>query len=313
VETGQLRDWTRVRTDRIRSAVPHLIERPIFLVAPPRSGSTFLFEAMARLKGIHAFRYSEAEHIWADVFPYASRPNPDDQLRPEDADRSRRRRLKTSFYVTARRAQEGLNYRQTFVGLSPIRYLDKTISNCFHLDLLAEMFADADFVYLVRDPRANVASMIEGWPELERFGKPALTPWLRELPGATIPHWTYPAPPGWRDVVGDSLPEICAWSWRQHVDQILRFRRDGRSGELVTYEALVADPVGTVRGLASRLDLGFTEEASKFLTDAPTSRTAVSAPSPNKWSERFGSEVASVLRELRPTARELGYDLQSMT
>ena len=71
--------------------------------------------------------------------------------------------------------------------------------------------------------------MIEGWPYLERFGKPQLTPYLRRHEARTIEHWTYPAPPGWQQVVGRPLAEICAWSWQQHVEAALAFcaRRAG--------------------------------------------------------------------------------------
>jgi hypothetical protein len=199
------------------------------------------------------------------------------------------------------------------LGLAPIRYLDKTIANCFHLEALERLFPDAQYVFLVRDPRANIASMIEGWPYLERFGKPQLTSYLWQHAARTIEHWSYPAPPGWQQVVDRPLAEICAWSWQQHVEAVLAFC-GRRAGDVlrVRYEDLVQHPLEVVQGIASELGFSWSEDVARYLQEAPLSRTTVTRPSPDKWQVKHAREIARVLPQLRATARRIGYEPEMM-
>ena len=256
-----------------------------------------------------AFTKREAEHIWWDVIPYHERRQLSDYVSADEMTRTRKRRLRTSLYREAVRAQEDLGFRER-IGAAPIRYLDKTISNCFHLQVIEETFPDASIVVLTRDPRANIASMIEGWAELNRFGKRALTPYIERTPGSTVSHWTYPAPPGWQEVLDRSLVEICAWSWKQHVRSILDFiGRTRLPVHRVTYEQFVASRDETVARLARELTppLRYTEDVARAIAQAPLSRTTVTPPWPGKW-RRFEREIGTVLPEVAGTAAQIGYD-----
>ena len=186
-----------------------------------------------------------------------------------------------------------------------MRYLDKTVSNVFRLDLVKEMFPDAAFVFLIRDPRTNLASMITGWPG-ERFSKPPLIRYLRES-GSALAHWTYAAPPGWRETLSWSLPQICAWSWQQHVKAILRFRGSGEVGPLVRYEDLVDDPVSVIGDLASRLDLEMTPGVTDYLAEPPLSRTTLATQEAAARRAVVAAQVESVLPFVAATAARFGY------
>jgi len=291
-------------------------ERPIFILAPPRSGSTFLFECLCRCAGV-AHLGAEADLIWWHHFPYDAMADPSDRVDAAALAAVDRPRLCRHLYRQAvidrlRRRRSPASLRQ-LLGLAPIRYLDKTIANCFHLEALERLFPDARYVFLVRDPRANIASMIEGWPHLERFGKPRLTPYLRRHEGRTIEHWTYPAPPGWQRVVGRPLAEICAWSWQQHVEAVLAFcaRHPGEMIQ-VRYEELAEDPLRMVREIAGELGLSWSEEVARHVRAAPSSRTTVTEPSPDKWQVRYAAEIARVLPQVGATARRIGYELEAM-
>jgi hypothetical protein len=206
--------------------------------------------------------------------------------------------------------RDGMIAVRHLLGTARIRYLDKTIANCFHLEVLARFFPDARFVFLVRDPRPSIASMIESWRYGERFGKPQLTPMLQRLEPRIIEHWSYPAPPGWQEVVGRPLVEICAWSWRRHVEAVLEFF-ESRSRPLirVSYEQLVRDLPGTARKLAAAVDLPWPERAEAHARRAPPSRTTVSWPSRDKWRTRHAREIEQVLPAIEAAAQRVGYDL----
>jgi hypothetical protein len=189
-------------------------------------------------------------------------------------------------------------------------YLDKTIANCFHLSVLQKVFPNARYILLIRDPRANISSMIEGWPRVERFGKPQLTTRIRESPEATVDHWTYPAPPGWQEQLSRPLPEICSWSWKQHVSQAFDFVQDADTKSLtVRYEDLRDEPFSTIRTISDTFGLELTTKVEQFIQASPTSRTTVSEPEPEKWKRKNAEAIQSILPLVRETAHKIGYDI----
>lgn len=291
-------------------------ERPIFILAPPRSGSALLFECLCQFAEV-AHLEAEADPVWWHHFPYGRMAEPSDHVDAGALATADRRRLCRHLYREAlishvRRRRSPARVRH-LLGLAPIRYLDKTIANCFHLEALERLFPDARYVFLVRDPRANIASMIEGWPYLERFGKPQLNPYLRRHEARTIEHWTYPAPPGWQQVVDRPLAEICAWSWQQHVEAALAFCAR-HAGEVlrIRYEELVEHPLRVLQDVAGRVGLNWSEDVARYVRAAPLSRTTVTQPSPDKWQVKYAAEIARVLPQVRATAGRIGYELETM-
>jgi hypothetical protein len=285
------------------------IERPVFVIAPPRSGSTLLFDMLAQFDELRGLMHREAEHVWWHVLPYHKRQQLSDYVSPVELTSLKRLELKALFYgvaVAGAPSMSAAERARALLSTGRIRYLDKTISNCFHLEAIREVFPDAKFVFVVRDPRPNIASMIEGWPELHRFGKAQLTPYISAANGR-LPHWTYPAPPGWLSMVDRPLPEVCAWSWRKHVEAILDFRSREDDAPLVRYEDLIANPLDVVRDLATHLELSMTRRVADYVAAPPLSRTTVSAPSPTKWRETHGESVVSSLPIVGDTAARLGY------
>jgi len=292
-------------------------ERPIFILAPPRSGSAFLFECLCQFKEV-VHLDAEADFIWWHHFPYDAMAQPSDHVAAAALSAAARRRLCRHLYREAvinrlRQRRSGARWRH-LLGLESIRYLDKTIANCFHLEVLERLFPDARYLFLVRDPRANIASMIDGWQYLERFGKPQLTSYLRRHAARAIEHWTYPAPPGWQQVVGLPLAEICAWSWQQHVEAVLAFRARRADDVLqIRYEELVERPADVVQDIAGELGLRWSEDVARYVREARLSRTTVTPPSSDKWHLEHARAIAQVLPQVRPTARRIGYELPMMT
>jgi len=290
-------------------------ERPIFVISPPRSGSTFLFKCLAQFDELYHIDW-EGDRFWWYNFPYERLNEPSDWVGPEEATPLKQRTLRRQLYKTA----VGIRFKEQSrwfkfpyqFGLKNIRYLDKTIANCFHLEFIEKTFPGAQYIFLVRDPCANISSMIEGWPYLEKFGKPQLTPVLQSLDATTIRHWTYPAPPNWGDIVSKPLPEICAWSWQQHIEYPLSFfEQFGRSEDVIwiRYEELLKDVPGTIKQLAYKLDLEFSVKVRDYLLSPPLTHTTVSEPYPNKWVEKNYDAIISVLPLISDTAKKLGYEL----
>lgn len=288
--------------------LPWRIERPVFVIAPPRSGSTLLFECLAQFRELTAFADREGTFVWRWVLPYDKRATVSDAIAPDEFPEWRRREVKALFFACTLLTHPTARDRDRLLRLirqPRMRYLDKTVSNVFRLDLLKEMFPDAAFVFLIRDPRTNLASMITGWP-VDRFRKGALTRYVRES-GSALGHWTYAAPPGWRETLSWSLPQICAWSWQQHAEAILRFRGSGVAQPLVRYEDLVEDPVSVIGDLAGRLDLEMTPGVTDYLAEPPPSRSTRAPPESAARRADVAAQVESVLPVVAGTAARFGY------
>lgn len=281
-------------------------------MAPPRSGSNFLFEALSRIpRFFHTWH--ESDRIWWTVFPYARMPEMSDRVDGAEATPNRvaelRRRLFGPALETYARKLVRRRIPFSLAYLAQLRFLDKTIANCFHLDFIERAFPDADYVLLVREPRANIASMIEGWAHPERFGKHALKQELRRYPPATVQEWNYPAPPGWQAQVARPLEEICAWSWQQHVERIAAFADAHRERTtLVRYEVLSRDVRAVVATILEQIDMPYDERWLAGLDQSRLSRTTVSAPDADKW-RRQEDHLQRVLPLVRSAAKRIGYEV----
>lgn len=281
-------------------------DEPIFILAPPRSGSTMLFEALCKFKQLRHVDY-ESDFIWWKCFPYEDMIHPCDYINGELVNRENIELLRNSTYNALLTKYAGENYSWQ---KEPIRYLDKTIANCFHLNFLEKAFPTAQYIFLVRDPRENISSMLEGWPYVDRFGKAQLTPIVKSINGATVSHWTYPAPPFWQDVVTRPLPEICAWSWQQHIEHVVEFfKHRNKKPILIRYENLLKEPLTIFTDLSKRLKLNMTLTEKDYVTNPALSSTTVSKPEADKWKRKYYKEIMSILPMIEDTASKIDYDV----
>lgn len=305
--------FKKIVRQTVDKAAPFPFTRPIFILAPPRSGSTFLFGCLTQFEELFHLK-NEADNIWWDLFPYDRQSNFSDEVRRDDLTKEKAHELKRRIYSRAVNTYVHKHNRSRdwkyHLGLWPIRYLDKTIANCFHLEILDAVFPDAQYIILVRDPRENISSMMEGWPHLHRFGKPQLTPIIAEMEGATVNHWTYPAPPGWQQQLTRPLQEICAWSWRQHIECILSYaERNASKVYWVRYEDLRDRTRETVVRLARHLELKVTPRVIDYVKAPPVSNTSVSNPRPGKWKALNYDSIMSIIPMITGVSSRIGYAL----
>lgn len=271
----------------------------------------FLFECLARFQDLYHVR-REACHWWWHQFPPARSLQPSDYVSTEEATPENicaiRRLLYKASVKRHREKAPGQRELPYLFGQKRIRYLEKTVANCFHLDFLHHCFPDAQYIFLIRDPRPNISSMMEGWPLIERFGQPHMTTFVRETPGSTVPHWSYAAPPGWRQMLTRPLVQICAWSWRQHIEIALEFfQRAVQPVMVLRYEELTNNPLDVIRQVVEKVDLKLTDRVIEHATARPLSSTTVSQPSQDKWTEHR-EQIATIEPLIRETAHKIGYD-----
>lgn len=263
-------------------------DRPVFIVSPPRAGSTLLFETLAQAPGL--FTIGHESHALIEGLP---------ELHPahRDFDSNRLDAAMATPDLAAelrRRVLAELRDRdgQPPTG-TPLRLLEKTPKNALRVPFLARVFPEAHFVYLHRDPRQTMSSMFEAWQSGRFRTYPQLPEW-NGLP------WSLLLVPGWRELRGRSLPEIVAAQWetttRMLLDDLAELPPE--RCHVARYDALIGQPGEEITRLCEALDLAWDRSLGGNLA---LSRFTLSAPAADKW-QRHAEWLAGVLPSIQPTA-----------
>ncbi len=265
------------------------LEKPVFIIAAPRSGSTLLFETLACTPGFNSFG-GEAHWLIEDQPP----------LRPgaPGVDSNRLTAADATPEICAAIRQAALTRLQGPDGHPPradVPLLEKTPKNALRIPFLKSVFPDARFIFLWRDPRENLSSIMEAW----RSGG-----WVtyRTLPGWEGP-WSLLLPPAWALLRGAPLETVAAWQWQSvnqtALDDLRQLPREDWTS--VNYHDFLADPAAEVRRLCRFADVPFDSELdARTSAPLPTSRHTHTRPAPDKW-RRNEEAILRVLPGLEAT------------
>ena len=253
-------------------AVPDVagrFDRPIFIISAPRSGSTMLFETMARAPDL--FTVGGESHGLIEGLGELAPPShgwDSNRLDASDIDPEVARRLPWRFY-------QKLRDRNGKAPTGSVRMLEKTPKNALRVPFLAALFPDAIFLFLHRSARATIGSMVDGWESGYFRTYP-------NLPGWPGPPWSYLLTPGWRDWAGLPLAEIAARQWASAVTTMLDDleRLDPARVRAVDYGTFVDSPNAEAAAIAEALDYEWDVDLGDAL---PVSTTTVTRPSQDKW------------------------------
>jgi uncharacterized protein (TIGR03032 family) len=265
------------------------IERPVVVVSSPRSGSTLLFETLARAPQLHTI--GGESHGLIESIPSlqpAQRGWTSNRLTAEDATPPVVASLHHLFEAAAR------DRNQSPPPAGRFRLLEKTPKNALRVPFLAAAFPDATFVYLYRDPRETLSSMLDAW----RSGRFVTYP---DLPGWGQPEWSLLLTPGWRDLVDAPLAEVVARQWMATTSTLLDDLEALPADRwcVASYDRLVANPADEIGQLCAHLGLDWDVELGERLPDA---RHTLDSPHPDKW-KRNAAELDAVWSLVEPIAQ----------
>ncbi|HEX3131378.1 MAG TPA: TIGR03032 family protein [Thermoanaerobaculia bacterium] len=267
-----------------------VFDRPVFIVCPPRSGSSLLYEALSQAPDVwtiggesHAFieRIRELQPV--------RRNFESNRLTAEDATPEVVRTLQKNFFDRLRdRDGNPPTPEDTAAGL---RFLEKTPKNSLRVPFLAKVFPDALFVYLYRDPRETISSMLDAW----RSGR---FPTYTRLPDWEGPKWSFLLVPGWREWSGRPLPEIVARQWSAATTQLLDDLEALDPGRwcVASYDRLVAEPQQEIERICAFAGLSWDRTLTAPL---PPARHTLTSPEPGKWRHN-----AKELKPVMPLAAD---------
>jgi hypothetical protein len=280
-----------------------VFDRPTFIIAAPRSGSTLLFESLRKIPGMWSIG-RESHDIFDGVLGHTVGNPRFESVRAtaRDVDPKKTETLMRLF--TERLIDAGSD--RSYVDQPPdrrpkaIRFLDKLPKNSFRVPFLAGSFPDAKFIFLTRNPRDNISSLIDGWHEGRRSGRFVT---YSRLPGTALENWCFVLPPGWRGMANRSVADIAAFQWASSnetaLDDLLALAPERWCA--VSFAALLSEPIAELRRLAEFIGLELDASALGMESGLlAVSSSALSLPSPDKW-RRNALEIERVLPEVEST------------
>ncbi len=282
----------------IRDSSPAAVEcltKPVFIVAAPRSGSTLLFETLAASEHM-ATLGGEAHWLIesiAELCPGAPGVNSNrltaGQATPAVTERIRSQILERLLDPAGAPLRGG----------RVLTLLEKTPKNALRIPFLDRIFPDARFIFLWREPRANISSIIEAW----RAGKWQTYP---RLEGFTPP-WSLLLPPGWEAMRGKPLEELAAFQWAVTnsivLDDLASLPRERWT--MLDYDDLVKNPAATIRGICQFLGVEFDAALAKRVSGPmPQAKHTLTPAEPQKWT-RNQPAIERVLPLVEATWRRI--------
>jgi len=271
---------------------------PVFIVGCSRSGTSVTYETIRMSRELLSFGY-ELPTFWNGLWgPHHNQWHSE----AAEAEHAHPRHRDAAFRFFYQRLGCG-------------RVLDKTCINVLRIPYLVRLFPKAYFIYIHRDGRDNVNSLMEGWKQTPRF---ALRQFLGPLPakvqidGGRFDDWCFFLPPDWRLYNEAPLERVCAHQWVSANRAALEAKRSIAAERWIQirYEDFFRDPVDVFRQVFRRLELPFEEavqrRCERFLNH-PTSLVS-GPPRLEKWKTQNPQAIERVLDVLKPTMEALGYE-----
>ncbi|HEX5675973.1 MAG TPA: sulfotransferase [Azonexus sp.] len=283
--------------DATRPAVPD----PVFVVGCSRSGTTVTYETLATAPQFLSFGW-EIPQFWNSLYgplenDWHSEAAGAEHARPEHRDAA-------------------LRYFYQRLGAGWV--LDKTCINVMRIPYLHQLFPQAKFVFIQRDGRDNISSMMDGWRMGRTDGRFELSQFFGPFPepvainGGEFKEWSFFLAPGWREYNHASLEEVCAFQWIAAN----RMALDAKSIIPPTqwihlrYEDLFERPVGMFREAFAQLGVPFTPELEARCANLQPTSVVKGTPKKQKWREHNPAAIERILPMITPMLRELGYDAE---
>lgn len=308
----------------LRQAVPPASDLHVdFLSGCARSGTTLLFQLLSSSREIWSlYREEHGIYEWdIGLHPdYASDQGnvlTGDELTAERA-AAIRAYLGTSFAnpdwfwptgviddagrakKLAFRLLSRISRHMRFTAGSERRAIDKNPKHVYRTEFLKAIFPQARFVFIVRDARSNIASLLEGW-EKQRFQTYRIP-----LANGEYFQWSFELPPGWHAVLDRTLPEIAAFQWVSANQQVLdAVRRWSADCLIVRYEDLIRFPASELGRACEFLGIEMSPALRRLARTLPVVN-CLTAPDANKWRIRQAA-LDSVQHVYAPMQAKLGY------
>lgn len=275
---------------------PVRFERPVFVIGAPRSGTTLLFRVLAASPELGALP-REGHDMWRTYHHPRYSGWRSDAIGAGEVGLGERR------FIAA--------YLASYLGRGQRRFVEKTPENSLRVPYLLELYPDAHFIVVKRDPCDVINSLIQGWREPHGRFRSYFVP--QELAIQDYPHrrrWCFLLIEGWRRYCEATVEECAFEQWRQCTEALAAQRSQLSAGRWheVHLEHLLANPEAVVGELAAAIGIDMNSAMRAELADGVARPVnALSPAGEHKWRLENRREILRLLPRLAPIARLAGY------
>ncbi len=297
-----------------------MIEKPVVIIAAPRSGTTLLWSMLSSSDELWSL-YNESRFIFRKFYASHERSFDDDALSPDDCDDSAIEDFRKNFYAYAFnnkylgyglqkiiRKNKSLKFLEGAVTRSNVavknliypkhRLVEKTPRNAFKVALMNKIFPDAKFIYIHRRGESNISSLIEGWRNRSGSGPrlPALTKELN-IKGYEGDTWRFVLPPGWQDYSEKNLEDVCAYQWLKSNQEAISALREIPKERVLTlsYEDFTTKTQAQMERVTKFAEIEFSTKLQALAKKLPQVNYLDSKPSAGKWKKN-----SDLIENVRP-------------
>lgn len=311
------------------------IKNPVIIIGCPRSGTTLLFRILSTSPDLWSL-YRESNDIWNDFYKVSGKDFKNEILTSSDLTEKMKTFLLNEFnkhtfnsYNIGFLVREhllkgkiqgsilnlicGLNllYKDAF--LKEYRIVEKTPKNCFRISFIDKLFDGCKFIYIKRDGRSNISSLIEGWKAPDKYIRGQAMDIKLNIKGYTGDngkHWKYVLPPGWESYVSKSLEEVCAFQWISSNGAAVNGLKsiENKRKCTISYEELTENTFKTAKSICEFVDIPFSNEIQKISKEPPLVNI-VTKPHKDKWKRNINL-LQNIYPVIEPMMTELGYSLK---
>jgi hypothetical protein len=207
--------------------------------------------------------------------------------------------------------------RATAADLASRVLVIKAPSNAYRLDFLRALFPNArvQILHLTRNPAAAVNGLYDGWQypgfHAHRMAAPLRIEGYAEHSVEEQHWWKFDLPPGWEELIGRPLTEVCAFQWRSCHEAILADDAHASADyQRVRFEDVIRGAGSRARVIgrvADWLGVPFDGELARTTHRGIGPVVATSPPFPRRWRRRAAMIRPCLDKRVLTTAEELGY------
>lgn len=276
--------------------VRHEFSRPIFVVGCSRAGTTVVYKILGLAHDLASMN-KESHDFWFNLHPPAEKNWDSHTLTARDVSEQDIEKV-SRFYYRAFGAR---------------RFVDKANQNCFAIPYLLALFPDAFIVFVKRDGRDNINSLIHGWGRPDEYAA-----WSTDIPadvridGGRYNRWCFFLFHGWRAFLNASIEDVCAQQWIETNEAALSAKQNIPPSQWVEifYEDILHSPIETFQRIFEQLNLTFSDEIKRHCDNlASKPYNAFSSPRLNKWKEENRERIERITPKISETMCKIGYKI----
>jgi hypothetical protein len=312
------------------------IRRPIFIISSPRSGSSLLFKLLSESPELWS-SYRESHYLWQKFLKDKRDPIFSMYLDEKDFKNTDQEELENLYHLNTFNNESfgeltrvlffreklkplfksylHLNkfFKENILKLNDYRIIDKTPPNVFRIKYLNKLFPDAKYIFLTRDGRANISSLIDAWlsdGKLFDFKFREFHEYNSRLNinGYSGKVWKFLNPPNWEEYLsGKSIEEVCAFQWLSANEYALNAFSEMASEKYlhVRYEDILANRVDKIKAICDFCEIDFSSDIQRMI-DIDPQVSVVSAPRLDKWLKNK-DKIDRISAQINNLQEKLGY------